>query len=132
LSARLKVGSAAPAAASARRSTVAAAFRSVVVHYEDAGYWKGLLGLDARRRTEAVGTAHGRRAVKGRRARRRAAAGASHVRRDVGRAALAVAAVLLLAWLGSVLRLLQTEVVHVELVGHDCDDFAGRECKSVG
>ena len=45
------------------------------------------------------------------------------MRRDVGRAALAVATVLLLAGLGSVLRLLQAEVVHVELVGHDCDVF---------
>jgi hypothetical protein len=54
------------------------------------------------------------------------------VRRDVGRAALAVATVLLLTGLRSVLRLLQAEVVHVELIGHDCDVFVGRECKLVG
>jgi hypothetical protein len=55
------------------------------------------------------------------------------VRRDVGGAALTVAAVLLLlAGLGSVLRLLQAEVVHVELIGHDCDVFVDRECTLVG
>jgi hypothetical protein len=55
------------------------------------------------------------------------------VRRDVGRAALTVATVLLLlARLRSVLRLLQAEVVHVELIGHDCGVFVGRECSLVG
>jgi hypothetical protein len=54
------------------------------------------------------------------------------VRRNVGRAALTVATVLLLAGLRSVLRLLQAEVVHVELIGHDCDVFVGRECSLVG
>jgi hypothetical protein len=56
------------------------------------------------------------------------------VRRDVGRAALTVAAVLLLllAGLRGVLRLLQAEVVHVELIGHDCDVFVDRECALVG
>ena len=81
--------------------------------------------MSARRRTVAVRTAHRRRTVEaGRRARCRAAARTSHVRRDVGRATLAEAAVLL-ARLGSVLGLLQAEVVHVELVGHDCDVLVG-------
>ena len=80
-----------------------------------------VLGLNTRRRAEAVGTAHGRRTVESsRRTRCRAAARASHMRRDVGRATLAVTAVLLTG-LGSMLGLLQAEVVHVELVGHDCD-----------
>lgn len=97
--------------------------------------------LGTRGRAEAVRTAHGRRrtAEAAGRARRRTAARTSHVRRDVGRATLAVAATatVLLARLGSVLGLLQAEVVHVELVGHDCAVFAAslrgnRECKSFG
>ena len=94
--------------------------------------------MSTRSRAEAVGTAHGRRTVKSsRRARCRAAARASHMRRDVGRATLAEATVLL-AGLGGMLGLLQAEVVHVELVGHDCDVVGwvrcvfvvcGRECR---
>ena len=85
-----------------------------------------VLGVSTRRRAVAVGTAHGRRTVKSsRRARCRAAARASHVRRDVGRATLAEAAVLLTG-LGGMLGLLQAEVVHVELVGHVCEmNFRG-------
>ena len=91
-----------------------------------------VLGLDTRRRTEAVGAAHMRRAVESsRRARCRAAARTSHMRRDVGRAALAVAAVLLLTGLGSVLGLLKAEVVHVELIGHICDVVGWVRCLDV-
>jgi len=98
-----------------------------------------ILGLSTRRRTEAVGAAHGRRTVESsRRARCRTAARTSHMRRDVGRAALTVAAVLLTG-LRSVLGLLQGEVVHVELIGHICDVVGwvlcfvvcGRECRVV-
>ena len=98
-----------------------------------------VLGVSTRRRAEAVGTTHRRRTVKSsRRARCRAAARASHMRRDVGRATLAEATVLL-AGLGGMLGLLQAEVVHVELVGHDCDVVGrvkcfvvcGRECRVV-
>lgn len=70
--------------------------------------------------TVAVHAAHRRRAVEASRRASGRAARTSHVRRDVGRASLTEAAVLL-AGLGSVLRVLQAEVVHVELVRHDCD-----------
>lgn len=72
-------------------------------------------------RTRATVAVHGRarrRAIEaGRRAMRTLL---SHVRRDVGGASLAEATGLL-ARLGSVLGVLEGQVVHVELVGHDCD-----------
>jgi hypothetical protein len=62
-------------------------------------------------------TVHGRSAVHGRRrTRSRASGAASSMRRNVGRTDETVAILS-----GSVLRLAQREVVHVELIGHVCD-----------
>jgi hypothetical protein len=100
-----------------------------------------VLGLGARRRSESVGAAHGRRSVESsRRARCRATARTSHMRRDVGRAPLAVATtlLLLLSWLRSMLRIGKTHILEVQVVGHVRSDFGvsevvccGRECQVV-
>ena len=63
-------------------------------------------------------TVHGRSAIERHRSRAggRTSSAASGVRRDVGGANEATVPVLS----GSVLRLAQREVVHVELIGHNC------------